>query len=360
MYQIKKSPEDFVVEEITPNEDVLEIKKDYKFNPETKGNNLICVLIKDNWEQNKAIRAISNSLHMSRRRIGFAGTKDKRAVTSQRVSINNAEPKDLENFKVNRLKLFPLEKTRERVTLGDLWGNRFTLKIETDQEIKEVPEKIPNYYGHQRFGKVRPITHLVGEALLKKNPEEAVKIYLTKEFPEENPESLKARRWLKENWGEFKEALKKYPTYLHYERILLHHLSEYPLDHINAIRKLPHNLEMMFIHAYQSHLFNEYIDEIKDKNLKQEEGPIYGYNTEIKNEYELRILERHDLDLSEFKNTLMPELSEKGERRKLFIELKDFEVLKEGEGFYIVRFSLPKGSYATVAVEQLFGGKKDE
>lgn len=360
MYEIKKSPKDFKVEEITPEKKVLKLERDYKFNSKTKGNQLICILKKENWEQNKAVRAISNSLHVSRKRIGYAGTKDKRALTNQRISIYDTNPEDLEKVKIKGIEITPLKREEERVTLGDLWGNRFTIKVKTDQEINKVPEKIPNYYGEQRFGKIRPITHLVGKALVKRDPEEAVKIYLVKEFPDESPDAKKARKWLKSNWGEFKEALKKYPKYLHYERVLLDHLANYPKDFINAIRKLPRNLEIMFIHAYQSHLFNEYIDLVKEKELNPEKGPIYGFKTEIKNEYEQEILERHNLKLEEFKNDLMPELSEEGERRKLFIHLSDFEILERKDDFYVVRFSLPKSSYATVVINELFkeGGKK--
>lgn len=373
MLKIKKNPEDFKVEEITPNGEVMETEKKYKFKENSKGNQLICTLVKNNWEQNRAIKEISNRLHFSRKRIGYAGTKDKRALTSQRISIYGCKPEDVKELKIKDIDVKPIEYSDERITLGDLWGNKFTIKVETDKEIKPK-KKIPNYYGHQRFGKIRPITHLVGEAAIKEKPEEAVKIYLTKSFEEESEDAKKARKWLEKNWDKnrsndeerkevFKEALKKYPKYLGYERTLLHHLVEYPRDYINSLRKLPKNLEIMFSHAYQSYLFNQYLDEVKDRiekgEIEQEEGPVYGYETDLKNEYERKILKENGLELKDFKVNCLPELSEEGKRRKLFIDLNDLEILDKGENYYEISFSLSKGSYATVVIEELFEDKLD-
>lgn len=358
MYEIKKNPEDFKVEEITPEKKVLKTNKDYDYDSTSKGDQLICILTKKNWEQNRAIKKISNRLHISRKRISYAGTKDKKALTTQRISIYKGKPEDIEKLKIKDIQINPLKLSTDKVTMGDLWGNRFTIKINTEQEInkEEIPSKVPNYFGHQRFGKIRPITHLVGKALLQKDPEKAVKIYLTKTFEEESEDAKKARRWLKKNWKDkkFKEALKKYPHYLGYERTLLHHLAEYPRDFINAVRKLPKNLEIMFIHAYQSHLFNKYLNKVKERDINQEKGPIYGYNTKIKNDLEKKVLEEEDLELKDFKNELMPELSTEGERRKLYVDLNDFKILEKNKGHYVVRFSLQKGSYATVIIEELF------
>ncbi|MFW5902331.1 MAG: tRNA pseudouridine(13) synthase TruD [archaeon] len=367
MLKIKKNPKDFKVEEITPEKEVLKTDKEYEFE-ESEGSQLICVLIKRDWEQNRAIKEISNKLHFSRKRIGYAGTKDKRALTSQRISIYRADSNDIEKLRIKDMDIKPVKRSEERITLGDLWGNKFTVKIKTDKDIK-LKERIPNYYGHQRFGKTRPITHLVGEAIIKEKPEEAVKIYLTKNFEDESEDAKKARKWLERNWDKdrgkdekrrevFKEALKKYPNYLGYERTLLHHLVEYPRDYINSLRKLPKSLEIMFAHAYQSYLFNEYLDLVKSKiekrEIEQEKGPVYGYETDLKNEYEEKVLKDNGLELKDFKVNCLPELSEEGERRELYVEINDLEVIEDGKNYYEISFSLPKGSYATVAIESLF------
>lgn len=73
MYEIKKQPEDFLVEEITPNNKVLEIGKKYKFDKKSKGEQTICVLEKKNWDTIGALKEVANRLRVSSSRIGFAG-----------------------------------------------------------------------------------------------------------------------------------------------------------------------------------------------------------------------------------------------------------------------------------------------
>jgi tRNA(Glu) U13 pseudouridine synthase TruD len=51
----------------------------------------------------------------------------------------------------------------------------------------------------------------------------------------------------------------------------------------------------------------------------------------------------------------MPELSHRGTRRDLFVPLKGFRIVKKGDGFITLRFSLPKGAYATSALRAIFG-----
>ena len=132
-YEIKREPEDFVVEEITPAKKVLKIGKKYKFK-EGQGDQLICVLQKRNWDTNLAISEISNRLFVSRKRIGFAGTKDKRAVTTQRISLWKI--KNAERLSIKDMILTPLENSDTRIDLGDLWGNRFTIKVYTKKKPK--------------------------------------------------------------------------------------------------------------------------------------------------------------------------------------------------------------------------------
>ena len=59
------------------------------------------------------------------------------------------------------------------------------------------------------------------------------------------------------------------------------------------------------------------------------------------------------LELKDFEIHGMPDLTSKGMRRKLWVEVKDFEVLERGEDWIKVRFALPKSCYATTALEYL-------
>lgn len=353
MYEIKREAKDFLVEEITPDEEVLKFDKKYKFDKKSSGDQLICVLEKENWDTNLAIKTIAQRLHTSPKRIGFAGTKDKRALTTQRISMWKIK-ENVSELKIHGMTLKPLEYSNKRIELGDLWGNRFTIKIHTDKKLGKIPKKIPNLFGSQRFGSGRSITHLVGKEVLKGNIEKAVKMYLTASSPEENEDTRSARERLAKDW-DYKEALNYFPYGMRFERTLLGHLSQYPNDYVGALRRLPKFLKIMFTHAYQSHLFNEFVKECIKKKRKFQTGPLFGFESKLDNTLEKAILKKEKMKLSDFHVKSMPEMSSRGDRRPVYVELKDFDVKKKGKGFIVVSFSLPKGCYATTVIDYLFG-----
>jgi tRNA pseudouridine13 synthase len=258
---------------------------------------------------------------------------------------------ELEELNIKDIKLSPLYYSNDRLNLGDLYGNRFTIKVHADKEPKKL-EKIANYFGPQRFGSRRPITHLVGEHVIKDEFEEAVKTYLAKTFETEGDENKKAREELASDW-DYKRALKYYPQRLRYERTLLDHLAKNENDFIGALRALPKSLKIMFVHAYQSHLFNEFLKTVQERQLDYETGPLYGYELELENDLEKEILENNHLELSDFRVARMPEMTSSGSRRSLFAPVEDMSITKEDDA-YIMRFSLPKGCYATEVIRQAF------
>ena len=348
-YEIKREPEDFIVEEITPEKKILEIDESHKFK-EGDGEQLVCVLQKRNWDNNLALREIAKRLFVSRSRIGFAGTKDKRAITTQRISLWKI--KNADRLFIKDIKLVPLKYSDKRIELGDLWGNRFTIKVYTKKKIRKL-KTVPNFFGVQRFGEVRPLTHLVGKEIVWGDFEGAVKMYLAKVFPAELKEAKDARRKLAKDW-DYAKALAYFPMGLRFERTMIGHLAESENDYIGALRKLPKFLKIMFVHAYQAYLFNEFLKEVVKKKGKHKTGQLFGYESKVENELERRILKKEKVEPKDFFIRSMPEMSSRGEKRELFIELKDFKVIEKGRGYYVVRFSLPKGCYATTVIDQLF------
>ncbi|MBI4214459.1 tRNA pseudouridine(13) synthase TruD [archaeon] len=351
MYEIKREPQDFLVEEITPDGKVLEFGKKQRFR-EGKGDQLICVLEKKDWDTLLAIRRVCEALRISPKRIGFAGTKDKRCWSAQRISIWNAKNEEVNKLHLKDISLKPLTQAKERVELGHLKGNRFTVKVYSGKPPKKR-SLVWNYFGVQRFGETRPITHLVGKALVKGSIEDAVKIYLAETSLREKDDALEARKRLASSW-DYKAALEFFPRRLGFERTLLAHLAEQPNDYAGALRKLPKNLKLMFVHAYQALLFNAFVDEVRKRKTKVKEGALIGYESHL-TPAERKLLAREGVMLEDFRVLSMPECGSRGEHRELKVKLDGFKVLKKGKGWYIVRFSLPKGSYATVALDQLFG-----
>ena len=250
---LRKAPEDFAVDELY---------SDIKL---TGGPHLICELEKTNWELMRALKEISKALGVSYQRISFAGTKDKRAVTKQLISIYGIKEEDLDRVRIKDIKLRALGYARTQLSLGDLKGNRFGINVNDctgddlqgalDGCIAAAKTGLPNYYGIQRFGTIRPISHIVGIALLKGDCKDACMKYAGYPFDGE-AEEVKAARALFDRTGDAAEALELMPVQMHYERSILQHLVEKPEDYKGAIETIPPKLLSMFVSAVQSYIFN--------------------------------------------------------------------------------------------------------
>lgn len=121
--RLRREPEDFIVEEIAEH-------------PLSSGPYLICQLTKRNWDQQRAIREIANRLAISHQRIGFAGTKDKRAVTTQYISIHKIRSEQITDLQIKDMQITPLGYSEHQLSLGDLNGNKFKITI-TEPQIEE-------------------------------------------------------------------------------------------------------------------------------------------------------------------------------------------------------------------------------
>ncbi|MDY6932001.1 MAG: tRNA pseudouridine(13) synthase TruD, partial [Halobacteriota archaeon] len=165
---IRQITEDFKVSEITNREE-----------GET-GRYLILELVKDGWDSHHLIRDISRILRISQKRIGLAGTKDKRAITRQKIGISDISAEEIERINLKGVELDVIGRSNKPIVLGDLYGNEFQITIrDIDLEFSELKERmlqtcdaindksIGNFFGSQRFGTNRPVTHLVGDAIVR-------------------------------------------------------------------------------------------------------------------------------------------------------------------------------------------------
>jgi len=402
---VRERINDFIVEEISTQR-VGE-----------RGEYLIVEVEKRNWDTHKLIRDLSRILRVSQNRFGWAGTKDRRAITRQRISIWNVAPEDVERITLRDVRLRVIGRSNRKISLGDHCANSFQVTIRgiedsidaTITRIERITEELrgrrgaPNFFGVQRFGEVRPITHLVGRSLIEENPREAVMTYLTKRYPSEDPEAIEARRYLAET-EDFKTSIKLYPKNLTFELAILHHLTTHPDDYLGALSRLPENLRRLFIHAYQSYLFNKILtkrmksgipletavpgdivcfkksiglpDTDRLQRVKRENidginrliergrafvtAPLPGYGTplatEMPGEIEREVLREEEIKLEDFK--IKPaEYASRGMRREVLTNPNPTCSVTEDELHNnhtkaTLNFTLQKGSYATTVLRE--------
>ncbi|MFA5049656.1 MAG: tRNA pseudouridine(13) synthase TruD [Candidatus Micrarchaeia archaeon] len=372
--KIKQSPEDFIVEEISRNGEIFEIGKNFKRN-DKQGDFTYFILEKKNYTTSNAIKQISRRLYTGSKRFNYAGTKDRLAHTTQLCSAYKIPKEKILGLNMQDIKINSAWIEKEKLKLGDLIGNKFGIRINFEdgksheKQIKKIYSnlggKFPNYFGEQRFGSTRKNTKKIGEFLLKNRIKDAVIAYLCDFEGETNPDAVSARKELKETM-DFRKALENFPKYLTHERTLLASLCQNPNDFANALRRLPRPVLLLFVHAFQSYLFNLNLSErIKDKRIKKEKGEYFcgtnfykfpeikkggkdwlcvkliGYESKI-NERESELLESFGITTNDFRIKSIPELSSKGIYRTFFSPIRDFSFKDD-----IFSFSLPSGSYAT-------------
>ena len=313
MYKIKQIPEDFMVWEI-PDYEVSDGKYAYFWLRKTDLNTL------------DAVRKIVNKLNLPRKYIGFAGTKDKNAITEQVISIFHPNVDKVLDLKIDDIELSFIGYGKKPISLGDLEGNRFRITVRNLPKHRSQKSlgRIPNFFGPQRFSKNNIE---IGRFLVKKNFFNAVKLIDQK--------------------------------YVH------DYLQQRPDDFVGAIRQLPLKLRKLYVHAYQSYLWNLTVKEfLKTMPFKSQKIPIVGFGFKFDNRKVSsiirNILNQEGISPRDFIIKQFPELSAEGTERELFIKphklvvFENDDDLNPGKFKSIVTFSLPKGSYATVVIDHLY------
>jgi len=339
MYKIKQIPEDFIVEEIT----------DLK-----TSENGCCgyfILEKIEWGTLDAIEKIARAVGINSNRLGFAGNKDKRAITKQFISIgefNDWLRKGLEGLKIKGIGLRFLGCGDKRICLGDLSGNKFEIvvrNLDKDFKIGNI-NFIENYFDEQRFG-INGKNCDVGRAIVK---------------------------W---EYGKACELLG-----------LLNEGECFRKNYLQLLGKLGTRRLRFYIHAYQSYLWNCVLSEILSKsknsrftidyilggfvflkgnmptNLKGLEIPLINFDSKLEGEvggiYK-KLMKIESIKQEDFVFRSMPELVSEGVSRKAVVNVANFQCrfgsdeLNKGKYKSILEFSLPAGSYASIVVKKIFG-----
>lgn len=390
---IKQAPEDFVVKEITSKGKVLQPNTKYSasslgLEEKRDGKHICFVLQKRDWNTVDALIAIAKKLGHGRKSIGYAGSKDKKAISVQLASVFHPSEFDLSTIQISDIQINGFWRS-EGVGLGDEIGNAFEVNVKdaahpqnAEAVAEELDGRMPNYFGVQRFGD-RGNNAKVGAAILRGDFEVAVMEYLTGVGNERNEEVRAARKRLMDTM-DLREALAQFPRYLKGERTVLAYLTKYPKNYANSLKLLPRGIALMFIHAVQARIFNEELEQrIRNEDFKtalyagsdfygfpdpgkRSSGldfplaPLIGYETkeEAISEYAKEALQSLQLTCENFRSKSMPELAMKGVYRPLLVPIKDLSC-SAGSGDFLLAFSLPKGAYATVLLDEFIKEKSN-
>ncbi|KAB2058999.1 hypothetical protein E1A91_A11G279200v1 [Gossypium mustelinum] len=234
--------------------------------PAHLGNFLRFHLFKENKDTQEALGLIGKMLGIQPRSFGFAGTKDKRSVSTQRVTVFKQYASRLAalNDRLIGIKVGDFCYVKDDLLLGQLLGNRFTIVLrgvvaDSEDTIQASAESLGrhgfiNYFGLQRFGSGSVPTHHIGATLLRGEWKAAASTILDPREGERNIIS-KAREYYKQT-GDIDGTLKQLPRHLVAERAMLQCLKKSPGNYLQALKAIPRTLRMMYVHSYQSYLWN--------------------------------------------------------------------------------------------------------
>ena len=394
---IRQSNEDFFVDEVP-----LQL-------PTGEGPNTWMHIEKNGRTTLDVVLDIARALHISRKRTGFAGMKDRSAITRQWLCISNITPEELPDFNeiLHNVRILEITQNQKKLRMGQLKGNKFKINIRNTNDpsndkksAEEVLESlgitgVPNYYGYQRFGEVRSTTHLVGKCLVEGDIKKAVDTYIGNPNEDEHNQPYEARKLYDE--GKLEDAYNMMPKSMRYEKSMIKELmisqdkhgEIVEKDYIRAIESLPKPLKRMFVNAYESYLFNKIVNERAkiginkyydgdiiidheehwvhqiNKDTIEEDintfklnptAPLLGSKVPLaegkQGEIERKVIKDENIIKESFACPKTPKLGSNGVRRSIRFKIEDTHVEQLDDGIS-VEFFIPKGCYATAVLREI-------
>jgi tRNA pseudouridine13 synthase len=378
---IKEKADDFKVTELIHNSilnSIVPLRSE-------KNKFAIYCLEKSGLDSSHALLEIRKELGINLRLLGI---KDSKAKTRQYCTSDEKVP--IENATTTHTSLSLVGFTSQSLRKSHLVGNKFQILIQDMKTnelfnfFEELPG-IPNFYGLQRFGSARGVTHLVGREILKKNFRGAVETLLSYTTEYDTKFSRELREKCRDA-ARYASVLKKIPHGMDIERLILISLLN-GKDYISALRSIPVNIRRLFVHAYQAFLFNECVSSLIEDGHNIIQCVAGDLCFHIEEQYVLGKLHKfsqganHDkivpaMQLAgyslrnrggRFEKTLLRIMMDEGVTPKDFYIREIQELSVEGgfrqlplmvSGFRFnqineFRFRLPVGAYATILLREL-------
>jgi len=338
-FHFAQSPRDFVVDEIP------------LYEASGEGEHLIVHVRKKNLSTWEMVDIFCNTMGAKAKEIGTAGLKDKNALTTQYISIPARLEEALEKFEHPLIKIMSVQKHGNKIRTGHLKGNRFFIRLKKvlpvaaaklDQAIKHIKKDgMPNYFGYQRFGNDGD-NYIIGQEIVegkrKERNKKKARLFVS------SYQSHLFNLWLSK-----RIEISKLCSGLDAKEAA--EVLNLDIKLIKSIQKQPHPFKMLpgdlCMHYPYGAIF--YAEELeKEAQLFYEKdrtptGLLAG--KKVKKSVDIAHTIEKDFDAV---------TAEDGTRRYAFVFPEDIETIyREDKAWYELHFTLPKGSYATVLIEEL-------
>lgn len=388
---LKERPEDFVVEEIP------------LYEPCGVGEHLYLLIEKRGRATLEVVREIAGHFRVPVRAVGYAGMKDKHAVTRQYLSVHTRDDRAADSIDIRGVTVLDVARHRNKLRVGQLRGNRFSVRIRgVDPKLVPVIRATvqqlalsgaPNFAGEQRFG-FNFTNHLIGRTFLKQDWQQMCHWLLGAASDEDTPDHEARVAFDQRDPARAALLWSRLPSVP--ERRVADALAE-GLSAEDAItRHVTEAQGRFFVTAFQSAVFNQILAERMDtgqldrlvpgdvawkhrnealfvvspeiasdpataKRLTDFEispsGPLWGHDmlpaSGAVGRLENDLLSRTGVSLECFDQ---PPHDVAGARRPLRMPIRK-PVVESGDDefgpFILVGFDLPKGSFATVVLDEI-------
>jgi|TARA_B100001750_G_scaffold93627_1_gene73848 tRNA pseudouridine13 synthase len=364
--KIKQNNKDFEVSEVISEKALDTISEETGF--------AVYNLRKNGIDTNHALHDVEKRFGLVLRALGL---KDSNAITEQFVQAKTIS-RSLEKIDGKKYSLTRIGFSKKPIAKQDMLGNKFKIKIsDSTKDISQFNEhdKILNFFGYQRFGSKRPITHLVGKAIIQNDYQKAIDFLLNYSSKYDSEENNHYRKLIAERKSGL-EIIEQLPRSMDIEIAVLRSLAK-SNDQKTVIRQIPLHMRRFYVQAYQSYIFNktlsmafEYEEELflpKENDVCYDRTgqlgkfqnepdqrltvPLVGHSYFKKTRFDYyiqKILETEEVSPSEFLIKDFQEISIEGGFRNSSIQCDNFQASND-----IIEFQLSRGSYATIVIREI-------
>ncbi|MEK7849555.1 MAG: tRNA pseudouridine(13) synthase TruD [Candidatus Omnitrophota bacterium] len=386
--KIKVKPEDFIVEELI---DAPIIRK--------KGEFGLYRLTKRRQNTLEVLRIISKNTRLAFDDFSYGGRKDRHALSTQYITVKN-NPSPLK-IKEDDFALEFLGFISRPMGPDLICGNRFNITIRSlsSQDIEDASTGLPvvnklgflNYFDDQRFGTYDQTQGFLAQKLLKKHFNGALKIYLTRVTSEDKKKDRERKAALFKKWGDWPSCFKE--ARLSFEKFAFDRLTHDAGSFISLLREIPAQELSLFISCYQAFLWNEVLrrwiklqtsscastsagapmnvyrglagdyifptERLQNIPIPTPASKMPAMDPNVENIYQA-VFKENGLIRPMFNITKIRQAYFKSTPRsaivlpvKLIFEFSEDE-MRAGQKKLVLKFVLPRGSYATMLIKRIF------